>query len=225
MRTNFKIEHYGRDKKKWLKNRGYGGSSISALFGCNPYMTMLDIYCSAVNKNNQKKDKQTKSTQYGKNVEQLMANLFALNYPQYKVEYPKDIVMYRRIDKPFMTYTPDGLLVEKETNRKGILEIKSHTIANKEDANEWANGKLPQNYYLQVLQGLAVITNREFVELYAILNFLDYDNGTIHHSEIRHYHLERNDRLGDIALVEKVQTDFEINHIQKRVPPDIEIKF
>ena len=58
MKKLYKVEHYGKDRQEWLKNRGFGGSSVSAIFGKNPYMNALDIYCSAFNKNDEKNEKQ-----------------------------------------------------------------------------------------------------------------------------------------------------------------------
>ena len=227
MKKLYKVESYGRNRQEWLKNRGFGGSSISALFGKSKYMNSLDIFCSAINPIvDEKNDKDTTSTLYGKKAESLIAHLFALNFAsKYKVSYPKTIKMARRIDKPYMTYTPDGLLKEiVENGRKGGLEIKSHLVANKKDAEEWKSGNLPQNYVLQVLQGLAVMNDLQFFELYAILNYPNYSDKTNYKSELLHFHIERKDVEEEIAIVEDRQTDFQTNNIEKRIPPNVEIK-
>ena len=84
--------------------------------------------------------------------------------------------MYRRIDKPYMTATLDGKLVEIATGRKGILEIKTREIKNREDAENWQNGKIPDNYYIQCLHYLSVLNDHEFAILVAKLNFLQVEN-------------------------------------------------
>lgn len=219
-------EHYGNDRKGWLKNRGFGGSSISALFGNSPYMNALDIYCSAVNPQEEINDSETESTIYGKKVEPILAQLFQLNFgTKYKLTYPQEIIMYRRIDKPFMTYTADGLLKEiGDKKRKGFVEFKSRLVQNKEDADNWHSGKIPPNYINQVLQGFAVLNDTHFCELFAILNYLDYDTGLIYKSELLHFHLERKDVRKAVKKVEQVQTDFHREHIEKQIPPNLEIE-
>lgn len=228
MEQNYNIEHYDRKRPElWLnaRKKAFGGSSISALLDCNPYLSKLDIYCSAVNPSEEEvaEQKGDKSTEYGHNVEPLMAKFFKLNFPQYKLFYPKDIIMFRRKDKPYMCYTPDGTIIEKGTKRKGIWECKSHQIRNREDYEEWVNNKLPKRYYCQGLQGLAVGNDFDFVVYYAILNFLNFETGSYDHSEIRAYRFERESRKDDIVIIENVETDFYENHIVKHIPPDIDI--
>jgi len=227
MKKLYKIENYGSNRELWKSKRGFGGSSISALFGKSKYMNALDIFCSAIApKTDEKNDKDTVSTLYGKNAESLIAKIFALNFGgKYKVSYPKTIKMARRIDKPYMTYTPDGLLKEVvENGRKGGLEIKTHLVANKQDAEEWKSGNLPENYVLQVLQGLAVMNDLQFFELYALLNYPNYSDKTNYKSELLHFHIEREDVEEEIEIVEDRQTDFQENNIEKRIPPNVEIK-
>ena len=50
MKKLYRVEHY-KSKEEWLlaRTKGFGGSSVSALFGKNKHKTALDIYCSAVN--------------------------------------------------------------------------------------------------------------------------------------------------------------------------------
>lgn len=224
MKKLYKVERYGKDKQLWISRRGIGGSSVSALFGKNPYMNALDIYCSAVNPSEEKKEKDTPSTLYGKQAEELVVRFFQNHMSKYEVRYPKVITQYRRIDKPYMTYTADAILIEKDTGRKGIYEGKTHLVQSKADADSWRNGNIPENYTLQVFEGLAVINDAEFVELCVELVFIDYDTGEWKASEIRHLHLERANEQDNVNKVEKVVTDFYENHIVKMIPPNLEIK-
>lgn len=223
MKIKYIIEHYEK-KETWKSARGFGGSSVSALFGNNPYMNKLDIYCSAMNPTEEKKDKDTASTIYGRNAEKLICDFFAIHNKEYDVEYPSDITMYRRVDKPYMTYTADALLKDLKTQKKGILEIKTHLVLSKADVDEWRSGKLPKRYVNQVLQGFAVKNDVSFVILVVELIFIDYDTGKWQSSEIRSFRLERKDCIKEIKAVEKAQTDFQENHIDKRLPPDLEIE-
>ena len=65
--------------------------------------------------------------QYGTEAEKYLRGLFALDFPQYKVGY-KDFDLVRNKKYPFIFATLDGRLIEKETGRKGILEIKTTEI-------------------------------------------------------------------------------------------------
>ena len=223
MKRAYKVERYGKDRQEWLKNRGFGGSSVSAIFGKNPYMNALDIYCSAFAKKDEKEDKDTVSTKYGKDAEELIAKFFAIHLNKYEVKYPKTITMYRRIKKPYLTYTADAILKEVATGRKGILEIKTHLVQSRADAEEWRAGNIPLNYTLQVLQGLVVINDADFIELCVELIFIDYDTGEWKASELRHLHLERNDYQKQVEAVEEQETLFHKEHIEKQIPPDLSI--
>lgn len=224
MKKLYKVEHYGKDRQGWLANRGFGGSSVSAIFGKNPYMNALDIYCSAVNKSDEKNEKHNASTLYGTQAEELIVRFFAIHLKKYEVKYPKSITMYRRKDKHYLTYTADAILKEVETGRKGILEIKTHLVQSKADADEWRAGNIPQNYTLQVLQGMVVLNDVDFVELCVELIFIDYDTGEWKSSEIRHFHLEREQCVDMIKNVEEQETNFYEEHIVKQIPPNLEIK-
>ena len=225
MKKLYKVEHYGKNREDWLAHRGIGGSSVSAIFGKNPYMNALDIYCSAVNPSDEKKDKDTASTIYGKKAEELIARFFDNHLGDiYELRYPKSITQYRRKDKPFMTYTADAILIEKGTGRKGILEIKTHIVQSRADAENWRDGQIPENYTLQVFQGLAVLNDTDFVELCVELVFIDYDTGKWKASEIRHLHRERVDEAENISKVEEIETEFYKNHIEKQIPPNLKIK-
>lgn len=224
MKKLYKVEKYST-KEAWLSARGIGGSGVSALFGKNKYKNALDIYCSAINPSDEpKNDKQTSSTEYGHNAEKPVCDIFALHHTEYKVKYPKGIQMMRRIDKPYITYTPDALLTEIETGRKGIYEGKTRLVQSKAEADEWRAGILPEQYVLQVLDGMVVINDAEFIELCVELIFIDYDTGKWKSSEIRSFHLERKEVEKAIELVEQKQTDFYENHILKQIPPNLEIE-
>ena len=224
MKKLYTVEHYKKDKQEWLKHRGFGGSGVSALFGKNKYKNALDLWCASVNPTEEKKDSQTANTIYGSNAEKPIAELFALHHPEYELKYPKDITMYRRKDKPYMTYTADALLIELATGRKGIYEGKTRVVQSKKETDEWRSGILPEQYVLQVLQGLAVLNDFDFIELCVELIFVNYDTGKYASSEIRSFHLERENVIDAIQRVEQVQTDFEENNIKLGIPPNLEIE-
>lgn len=220
-----------KTKSEWLTHRSIGGSSASALFGANPYMTALDIYCASVSPTNEKEENETVNTVYGQENEPLIREIVKVNFAKkFEVESPKGYVMYRRKDKPYMSATLDGLMTNIENPKeKWILEIKTHDVQSNADLEEW-NGHLPQNYFIQCLHYLAVLNDTVGCWLVAKLRFLDYDTGLPRTAdngkcgeEIRYYKIERKDFVDDIAKLEQVETDFQENHINKHIPPEINI--
>lgn len=223
-----------KTKEEWLNNRAFGGSSASALFGVNPYMSNLDIYCACVSEPNEKdidEDDDNASTIYGQENEPIIRELVKIDFAnKFDVKSPNGYEMYRRTDKPYMTATLDGLMTTITTPKeKWILEIKTHDVRNSADLEEW-NGHLPQNYFIQVLHYLAVLNDTKGAWLVAKLRYIDYETGLPRTAgngkcgeEIRYYKIERKDFEKDIAKLEQVETDFYENYVAKRVPPPINI--
>lgn len=219
-----------KGREEWLKARGFGGSSASAILGKNPYMTTLELYKAIVMPSKHPLVKGNESMAYGTKCEPLIRKLFAYDHQeQYRVHSPKNNEMYRRIDKPYMTATLDGLLYEKKTKRKGILEIKTHDVRNRKDEDVWKD-HIPENYYIQVLHYLLVMNDCDFVVLTAKLRFFDYFNANgkkLLKSEIRYYYIDRNDEhiQKDLAFLEKKETEFWENNVQKKIMPSLKITF
>lgn len=229
MKKLFKKTKY-KSESEWLFSRqgGIGGSSASALFGLNPYLTPLDIYCSAVAPRDEetlakREETSTSSTIYGKNAEPIIRDLVKLNLAdKYVVKSPRGFAMYSRKDKPFMLATIDGELVEKETNRKGVLEIKTYEFRGNADLDENWGEQPPLRYCIQVLHYLAVLNTYDFAKLVAKIRWIDYDTGLVKKEEIRYYHFERDKNQETIDKIEQVETDFYNSHILPRIPPDID---
>ena len=221
----YRKEKY-KTREEWLSQRVFGGSSVSALFNASPYMTALDVYCASVNPCIEK-DTETASTIYGSEAEPLIRELVKINFKDtFKVQSPNGFTMYRRIDKPYMTATLDGVMTNITSKEKWVLEIKTHDVKNKQDLENWEN-HLPQNYYIQGLHYLAVLNDFVGVIYACKLRFYDYfnENGKkLLKEEIRYYYLKREDYEKDINLVEETETKFQTENIEKRIPPTITIQ-
>lgn len=219
-----------KTKDEWLKARGFGGSSASAIMGVNPYMSKLELYRAIVMPNDHPLVKENESMNYGTKCEPLIRKIFAYDFKEkYRVHTPKDNEMYRRVDKTYMTATLDGILTEKPNMRKGVLEIKTHDIRNKKDEQNWSE-HIPDNYYVQVLHYLLVMNDFEFAVLTAKLRFYDYfnaDGKKLLKTEIRYYYIDRHDEQvkRDLELLEKKETEFWENNIQKKIMPTLKFKF
>ena len=98
---------------------------------------------------------------------------------------------------PFVHASLDGWLVDKETGRKGILEIKTTNILQSMSWERW-NDKVPDNYYCQVLWYL-MVTVFDFVVIKARLRG-EFRNET--RITIRHYIIERSEVQEDIDELE-----------------------
>ena len=225
-KKNYKREKF-KNKKDWLEARGLGGTSASAITGSSRRRTILDLFTNIMCPKKFKVDSVNESMQYGIACEPLLRKIFALDFPQYQVLTPRNFEMYRRIDKPYITATIDSMLIENETGRKGILEIKTHEVRNREDEEEW-NGHIPQDYYEQVVWYMVCMNDMEFVRVMAKLNFYDFfdpDGKKLLRSEIRYYTIERSEVSKDIIALEKKGTRFWENNIKKGIIPDIKIEF
>lgn len=220
-----------KTKEEWLNARGLGGSSASAILGKNPYMSILDLYSSIVLSNKKKKaNRSNSSMEYGTRNEPLIRRIFADDFSEkFKVIAPRNNEMYRRIDKPYMTATLDGVLINKETKEKGILEIKTHDVRNREDNKLWLK-RIPDNYFIQVLHYLLVMNTFTFVVLVAKLRFYDYfheDGKKLLKTEFRYYYIDRNDEniRKQLEYLESAETKFWEENVKKKVMPKIKIKF
>ena len=102
---------------------------------------------------------------YGTEAEKYLRGLFALDFPEYQVLYDENN-MFLNPDFPWMHASLDGELMDRQ-GRHGILEIKTTNILQSSQRRNW-EGRIPDNYYCQVLHYLAV-TEYDFVVLKAQL--------------------------------------------------------
>lgn len=210
---NFDI-YYPKNDDDWLQHRGIGGSTAGAILGANPWMSKLDLYASWKSRFTATEKTKTDATERGHRVEPIIRADFANRHPEYKViDPPKNNWVFINRTRPYMTVSLDGVLWNKEEGF-GVWEGKSHEIRNREDANEWASGKIPQTYYVQVLHEMNV-PEWHYVWLTAYLIHNRYDDeGNKHfdHIEIRDYLItDRDEGVAKDKAIElrKVQRFYE----------------
>lgn len=227
MSKNYKKETY-KDKSKWLEARGLGGTSASSITGSSQWKNILELYCDIMCPEKNTVEKTNESLTYGILCEPIIRKQFALDFAsKYKMQAPRQHEMYRRIDKPYMTASLDGILTEISTKRKGVWECKTHDIRNREDEEEWSN-HIPQKYYEQVIWYLVVMNDFDFVEVTAKLNFYDYydvEGKKLKKSETRYYHIERADVSKHVENLEKLVVKFWEKNIKQGIIPDLKISF
>lgn len=159
-----------KSDKHWheLRGKGIGGSDAGVVMNVNDYKKPYELW--------EEKTGQVeapfitnKAIEKGNALEPIMFNFFKVLYGnKYEVIDTKDISLSNK-QFPFMRANLDGALIDKQTNKKGILEIKSTTIQNKGMLREWTKDKMPVTYYFQCLHYLYT-TQFDFVVLYAILD-------------------------------------------------------
>mgnify|MGYP000248001106 CR=1 FL=1 len=113
--------------EEWLVNRkGIGGSDASAILGLNPYKTNQELWMEKKGQMSPVDISGKSYVKYGNDAEPLLRALFALDYPEYKVEY-YDNNMLTNNQYPWAHASLDGELVDLD-GRRGILEIKTTNI-------------------------------------------------------------------------------------------------
>lgn len=161
--------HIFKNEEEWKKNRihGIGGSDASTLVGKNKYKTNKELWLEkhGLIKN----DFSNSATEYGKAAEDPIRKLFALKHPEYDVQYVENCQLQSK-KKKYRTYSPDGLILDKTTGKKGLYEGKTSLIQNMNMYNEWKDG-VPMNYFIQTLHGLLVAHDVDFVVINAELRF------------------------------------------------------
>lgn len=191
-------------REEWLNNRknGIGGSEISAVIGCNPYMSNVDLWELKTGRK-QPEDISGKScVQYGQQAERYLRGLFRLDYPQYAVHYVENN-SWHNSRFPWALASLDGWLTDKD-GRTGILEIKTTEILNPSQWDKWKD-QIPQNYFCQCLLYMAVAA-ADFCILKAQIKHKDKDGNQL--ATVKHYHIERAEHEADIAYLMKKGSEF-----------------
>lgn len=201
-------------REEWLENRHrIGGSDASAVVGLNPYKTNTDLWMEKTGQIVPEDISDKPYVKYGTNAEEHLRALFALDFPQYDVEYV-DNNMFLNDKFPWAHASLDGWLTDKD-GRKGILEIKTTEILQSMQKEKW-NHQIPDNYYIQILHYL-MVTEFEFVELKAQLKTVF--NG-VPYLQTKHYHIERSDVEEDIQYLAAEEEKF-WKMVEGRRMPDL----
>ncbi len=206
-------------REEWLEERkkGIGGSDAAVILGLNPYKNNIRLWKEKTGKVQAEDISDKPYVKYGTQAEDLLRELFKLDFPQYEVSHDENTII-KHPKYPFLFASLDGQLVDKETGELGILEIKTTNILQSMQKEKWKE-KIPDNYFCQVLHYLNV-TGYSFAILKAQLKY-DFD-GDIK-LETRHYKINRNDFEEDIKELEKAEIEFWTKYVEKNVQPPLEL--
>ena len=193
-----------KSREDWLKNRSryIGGSDAAAIIGKNPWQNNIELWEEKTGRRVPEDISDKPYVKYGNQAEPSLRRLFALDFPEYKVGY-KANNSYSNDKYPWARASLDGTLIERETGRKGILEIKTTSILQSMQKEKWKD-RIPDNYYCQVLHYLAV-TEWDFVVLKAQLK--SEFEGNIY-LQVKHYKIERADAEADIEYLMQEEARF-----------------
>lgn len=205
-----------KSHEEWLQKRmSYiGGSEASCIVGMNQYTTNVELWELKTGRRQAEDISDKPFVKYGTNAEEYLRELFKLDFPQFDVHYV-DNNMWLNSDFPFAHASLDGWLVDKKTGRRGVLEIKTSNILQSLQKEKW-RGRIPDNYYIQVLHYL-MVTGFDFVILKAQLKY-DYDGDIMLNT--RHYKIEREEVLEDIKYLIKAEKEFS-EYIKNAIKPPL----
>lgn len=198
---------------EWLAFRrtGIGGSDAAAILGLSPFKSNVQVWEEKTGHREPEDISDRPQVQYGKNAEDMLVKLFALDYPQYRVKQDKRTV-YRR---GFMFASLDAELTENGTNARGFLEIKTTEIHSGTALQKW-DGHVPEYYYAQVLH--------YFVTLgwtFAWLKVQIMQTGRNEQTELvtRHYPFLRRALMEDMKYLYMKEKEFWAYVERKERPP------
>lgn len=201
------------NRDEWLAMRhiGIGGSDAGCIIGANKYRSNVDLWREKTGEYIPEDISDKPAVIFGKKAEEHIRELFILDFPQYKVDY-HEFYMYCNDKHPFIFATLDGEITD-ENGKRGILEIKTTTIQNKSQWDEW-DSRIPDSYYVQILHQLAA-TGWDFAILKAYIRY--YRDGELRVA-IRHFCIERDDAQADIDLLIDKEVDF-WNKVKTKTKP------
>ena len=181
------------DRAAWLAARKnhIGGSDAAACGGRSPHKDNVQLWEEKMGLVLLEDISDKEYVRYGTEAEKYLRGLFALDFPEYQVLYDENN-MFLNPNFPWMHASLDGELMDRQ-GRHGILEIKTTNILQSSQRRNW-EGRIPDNYYCQVLHYLAV-TEYDFAVLKAQLKS---EWGGELHIEVRHYFIERKEVEEDI---------------------------
>lgn len=193
-----------KSREEWLAARKHyiGGSDAAAVLGMNPYKTNLELWQEKTGVVQPEDISGKPYVRYGHAAESYLRELFALDFPEYKVGYA-DNNIWLNDAFPFAHASLDGWLTDQD-GRNGILEVKTTNILQSMQKEKWDH-RIPDNYYIQVLHYL-MVTEFDFAVLKAQLKY-EFQGGEIM-LQTKHYKIERSEVQEDIELLKSSEKEF-----------------
>lgn len=203
-------------REEWLEMRmkGIGGSDVSCIMGHNSWKNRKDIFRS---KQVLEPEITNDAIEFGNDFEPIIFESFKKKYKNtYETLDYKDI-MFRNIFIPYFQASLDGVLVEKATNKVGILEIK--TVQGRKSKWYYEDGSrgVPEVYLDQAIHYFNT-TNAEFVIFYALINY-DREDLDRDMEFLKPRRINRDDVKEYMQEVQAECIDFWENYVKKGETP------
>ena len=203
-----------KSREEWLQNRmkGIGGSEISAVIGCNPYLDNVTLWKIKTGQLQPEDISDKPFVKYGNDAEYHLRELFKLDFPEYSVGYEENNSFFNP-KYSWARASLDGWLTD-ENGRKGILEIKTTEILASQHRERWKN-RVPTNYYCQTLFYMAVL-EADFACIKAQLKTVFDGIPQLH---TKHYFINRDEVRDDIDYLMNAGEKFWEYVKAKKMPP------
>ena len=198
------------NEEEWhnIRQKHIGGSDCSIIMGHNPYNEDIqELWQIKTGRKKQKDISDVPAVKNGILQEPHLRGIFESQYPEFEVKtLDKTLVSLKY---PFMAANLDGVLENKTSKEKGVLEIKTARCMNwKQFERDWKN-EVPLHYHLQVQHYLAV-TGWKFAVLFANIK-LEWTDESI----LKKFYIERDeDDIKEIIKKEIWFNSFVINDIE-----------
>ena len=199
-----------KNEKEWhgIRQKHIGGSDCSIIMGHNPYNEDIqELWRIKTGREKQKNISDVPAVKNGILQEPHLRGIFEAQYPEFKVDtLDKTLVSLKY---PFMAANLDGVLKNKASKEKGVLEIKTARCMNRKQFERDWKDEVPLHYHLQVQHYLAV-TGWKFAVLFANIK-LEWTDESI----LKKFYIERDeDDIKEIIKKEIWFNSFVINDIE-----------
>ena len=203
------------NREEWLAARqiqGIGASEAAAIVGLSPWMSKNELWYIKTGKKIAKDLSGNAAVEQGIRMEGAIRTVFAARHPEFQVEHHAYDILYQT-ERPWLFATLDGEITESFADssvKKYPLEIKTSTPRGKADWDKWSDGKIPDNYYIQILHQM-LATGWDGAYLTAFL----YGKEDI---IIREYEFWRKDCEADLTWLLKEETAFQESIVSGQKP-------
>lgn len=176
-----------QNREEWLAGRshGLGASDIGALLGVSKFKTPIQLWREKTGAVKAPDISDSQRVQFGNDAEAPLREMFRLMHPEYELTFEPFTILRPVGRYSFLSCTPDGELVERETGRKGIYESKTATCLSRADWEKW-NYQIPQTYFAQIIEQM-FCGEFSFAVVWALLLNAEGDGS------LRAYRFERSD--------------------------------
>lgn len=195
-----------------------GGTTISGILGCSPYLSPLGAYFKI--RREAPITEKSVAIERGLRFEDVVANTFAATHYDIRVERNIDFTEEpcRLVDKeiPYLTGSPDRLLFDKDAKAGDApiagLEIKTAGVHSKEQWGKKGTDQIPINYLCQCQWYLMFFP--ELTDWHVAVQFFDDNETPLWYAE---YLIKRDDEV--IQAMRKAAITFYEENVVKGIQP------